>query len=293
VLAIYSVLLLFIPLSPLAAVSGRLQRATTEAMRNRQGAAVVLEVETGQILASYRMDVAARRVVPPGSTLKPFTLMALLDAGLVTDKTALICPHIVRVGEHTLDCSHARTPTAIDATRALAYSCNYFFINLSQRLPMDSLYRVFSRAGFHSLTGKWPSEVAGFVQQPATKEAMQLMSIGEDGIGVTPLGLAEAYRTLANHLRSTEQTTQELRLLTEGLEAAVRIGTAQRAASKEIRIAGKTGTAGGHAWFAGFAPVDHPEVVVVVFLEHGTGGADAAPIAGRILNEYSLARTAK
>jgi cell division protein FtsI/penicillin-binding protein 2 len=285
---LYILFLSFILVPPFEAADEPLQRAVNEAIGKRQGAAVALDVETGRILASYRMDVAARRIAPPGSTVKPFTLMALLDAGLVTDKTTLICPLTTRIGGRTLDCSHPAGLGPIDPVMALAYSCNHFFIRNSEHLPMDSLYRAFSRIGFNSLTGKWRSEIPGTLQQPASKEAMQLMSIGEDSVGVTPLALAEAYRMLAKGLRNPKQTTPELRLVAEGLESAVKVGTAQLAASRAMRVAGKTGTAGGHAWFAGFAPVDHPEIVVVVFLERGRGGSDAAPIAGRIFAGYSL-----
>ena len=42
-----------------------------------------------------------------------------------------------------------------------------------------------------------------------------------------------------------------------------------------------------HAWFAGWAPADDPEVVIVVMVEHGGGGgAVAAPIAKQILEGY-------
>jgi penicillin-binding protein 2 len=54
----------------------------------------------------------------------------------------------------------------------------------------------------------------------------------------------------------------------------------------EVTVAGKTGTAeaGGnrpdHAWFAGYAPADHPRVAFAVVLEHGgSGGKSAGPIA--------------
>jgi cell division protein FtsI/penicillin-binding protein 2 len=55
-------------------------------------------------------------------------------------------------------------------------------------------------------------------------------------------------------------------------------------------VAGKTGTSAGHAWFAGFAPAERPEVVVVVFLESGTGGADAAPVAGTVFRAWADGR---
>src|SRR5688572_12961829 len=61
---------------------GALQGALDDAMSGRDGAALVLQVDTAQIIASYRMDVAARRVTTPGSTMKPFTLTALIAAGL-------------------------------------------------------------------------------------------------------------------------------------------------------------------------------------------------------------------
>src|SRR5262249_41529804 len=82
--------------------------------------------ETGQVVASYRIDVAARRLAAPGSAIKPFTLMALLDAGIVKEDTSLFCPRTVRIGTHILDCSHPRSPETLDPVMALAYSCNHF-----------------------------------------------------------------------------------------------------------------------------------------------------------------------
>jgi penicillin-binding protein A len=73
----------------------------------------------------------------------------------------------------------------------------------------------------------------------------------------------------------------------------VNAGTGQAANSKIVQVAGKTGTFGGHAWFAGFAPAESPEMVVVVFLERGTGGADAAPIAGRIFDTYYTSHSSR
>ncbi len=268
-------------------INDPLQEALNQTMKNRPGAAVALDVETGRIVASYHMDVAARRIASPGSTVKPFTLMALLKAGLVSESTAFFCPRTVRIAGRKLDCSHPAVAEPIEPVIALAYSCNHFFVTASQQLSPDLLYRAFSEAGFNSLTGKWPTEVAGTVQQPASQEAVELMSIGEDGVAVTPLALAEAYRTLALGLRNPQQAA-ELQLIVKGLERAVKEGTAQLAASQEMRVAGKTGTSGGHAWFVGFAPAEHPEIVVLVFLERGRGGADAAPIAGRVFGAYPV-----
>jgi penicillin-binding protein 2 len=238
------------------------------------------------------MDVAARRLATPGSTMKPFTLMALFEAGLLKEETALLCPSKVRVGNHVLDCSHPVVPTPLDPVLAMAYSCNYFFTTLSGRLPLDALLREFSRVGLSSVTGKWSTEISGVVQQPKSIQELQLMSIGEEDIRVTPLALAEAYRGLIRPLRDPTTVPPGLRLALKGMEAVVKNGTGQLAASKNVAVAGKTGTAGGHAWFAGFAPAERPEIVIVVFLEHGTGGKDAAPIAGHVFDAYSASMKA-
>jgi cell division protein FtsI/penicillin-binding protein 2 len=279
-------LLLYRILLPASPASENLQRIVDDSMIHRQGAAVAIDVETGQVLAAYRMDVAARRLAAPGSAIKPFTLMALLDAGIVKEETSLFCPRTVRIGTHILDCSHPRTPDPLDPVMALAYSCNHFFTATSERLPFDALPREFTSVGLNSVTGKWQTELPGVVDQPHSKQAMQLMSVGEEGIKVTPLALAEAYRSIARPLRNPQTATRELRLVLKGLQAVVNTGTGQAAGSNNVHVAGKTGTFGGHAWFAGFAPAESPEVVVVIFLERGTGGADAAPIAGRIFDTY-------
>lgn len=93
-----------------------------------------------------------------------------------------------------------------------------------------------------------------------------------------------------------------LSLVREGMEGAVAYGTAARRGQIEgLRIGGKTGTAHfcddimcgvgyeqpEHAWFAAFAPVEDPEVSVIVFLYNGGEGSVAAvPVARDILAHY-------
>jgi penicillin-binding protein 2 len=97
--------------------------------------------------------------------------------------------------------------------------------------------------------------------------------------------------------------------LREALGAVVAEGTGKQARVPGLSIGGKTGTAQthefrsdadrkrrnqDHAWFAGFAPLDEPQVVVVVFAERaGLGGQVAAPIAREILKAVFLEKVAR
>ena len=80
-----------------------LQQAVTHAMAGRSGTAVIVDVQSGKVRAAYRLDVAARRLAHPGSSLKPFTLMALLEAGKVNAQTTLLCQRKLTLGGHNLD----------------------------------------------------------------------------------------------------------------------------------------------------------------------------------------------
>jgi cell division protein FtsI/penicillin-binding protein 2 len=97
--------------------------------------------------------------------------------------------------------------------------------------------------------------------------------------------------------------------LRDALGAVVAEGTGKQARVPGVSVGGKTGTAQthefrsdadrkrrdqDHAWFAGFAPLDEPEVVVVVFGERaGLGGQVAAPIARDVLKAVFLEKVAR
>jgi cell division protein FtsI/penicillin-binding protein 2 len=138
--------------------------------------------------------------------------------------------------------------------------------------------QAFTRAGLTSRTGLYPEEAIGEIIPPASVEARQLLALGEANIRITPLEMVFAYRKLALQ-RNLPPT------VLNGLKAATEYGTARLAQPPGVTVAGKTGTAldpasgQAHAWFAGYGPADAPRIAVVVFLEQGVGGRDAAPIA--------------
>jgi penicillin-binding protein 2 len=78
----------------------------------------------------------------------------------------------------------------------------------------------------------------------------------------------------------------------EGMEMAVRAGTASLAFNSDIPTCGKTGTSQNphgedHSVFFAFAPKDHPKIAIAVYVENaGAGGAIAAPIASLMIEKY-------
>jgi penicillin-binding protein 2 len=265
----------------------KLQAAVTRAMAGRRGTAVVLDVRSGHILAAYHLDVAARRVVQPGSSIKPFTLLALLQAGKLDGHTAMVCKRTLSIGGHKLDCTHPATSEPLAPAAALAYSCNSYFTSVATRLTSAQLHDSFVRFGFNAPTGLSRNEAAGQVGLSQALEELQLQAIGEWGISITPLELLYGYRELAT--LANRDPNGKLSPVFEGLQQSVSYGVGHMAQPDEpMRVAGKTGTAAAgegpwtHAWFAGYAPADNPEIVLVVFLEKGHGGADAANAAREI-----------
>ena len=152
------------------------------------------------------------------------------------------------------------------------------------------------------------------------------MAIGQGFILVTPLQMLNATVAIANGgtlyrpqivyqvtdadghvvksfapevIRKVPVSEKNLAIVREGMRAAVEWGTAWRANLEGVTVAGKTGTAEypgpldekgnlpTHAWFVAFAPVEDPEIALVVFVAGGgEGTTTAVPIAAEILRYY-------
>jgi len=267
----------------------RLQRAVDRVLDGHAGTVVVIDVESGEILAAKNLEFAGKQLIRPGSMLKPFVLMELLDSGKLDPKARLICRRPLRIGGLRLDCSHTADVTQLDADDAIAYSCNSYVAEVALRLNGSELVEALRRAGLDSLTGLVKSESAGHMDRPASQEQLQLMALGAQGIEVTPLELLEAYRKLALRKRTGSISPDEP--VFEGLEHAVTYGTAHAAYVEGMKIAGKTGTASAvdnprtHGVFVGYAPADQPEIALVVYVSQGRG-LDAAMVAQSVLEAY-------
>lgn len=283
-------------LAQTSAAGATLQQAATRAMTGRSGTAVVIDIGSGKVLAAYHPETAARRVALPGSAIKPFTLLALLESGKVNAQTALLCKRPLIIGGHKLDCTHSDLKQPLDAATALAYSCNSYFMELSTRLTPTELRNSFLKDGFAAPTGLTHNEATGTVALADAQGELQLQAIGEWGVHVTPLELLRGYQHLA---QLSQKHDAALAPLFQGLEGSVSYGMGHQAEPHaKLKVAGKTGTslveegAWRHGWFAGYAPAEKPDIALMVFIEKGHGPTDAATVARSIFEAYAATRGA-
>lgn len=309
-----------------------LQRAMLEHAAE-SASLVLMDVHSGEVLAmvnhpSYnpnnleesrvlqRYNRAITHVSEPGSVIKPFIMLAALQAGVVKPQTVLDIPAGgYNVSGHRITDTHYYGP--LTATRVLTKSSNIAMARLAQQLDSGHLHEVLTRFGFGSLTGVvFPGESAGVLRQPQRWRALEQATLGYGyGLSVTTLQLAQAYSVLANggllYRPSLVMSTPEppaavvdpaLTLsITAMLETVVtEDGTGTLAAVPMYRVAGKTGTAhiasvNGYSndyisSFIGYAPASQPRLVcaVVIHKPRNTdyyGGLVAAPVFSRFMTD--------
>ncbi|HXF91743.1 MAG TPA: penicillin-binding protein 2 [Nitrospiraceae bacterium] len=279
---------------------------------------------------------------PPGSTFKVIMAAAALETKTVSPSTAVRCTGGYQFGRRLYRDWKAGGHGFIDLERALIHSCDVYFYTVGQRMGIDTIADYAKQFGLGQLTGiELPSERVGIVPSTGWKEKVKgepwlpgetiSASIGQGYVTVTPIQMASVIGTIANNGvayrprlvqaimdRATgrlqelpavargrvEVKPQTLKLIQEGLAGVVREGTATRARSSLISIAGKTGTAQtaalrtgpekdipkkfrDHAWFVAYAPVEKPRIAVAVLVEHmGHGGSAAAPLAKELIEAF-------
>jgi penicillin-binding protein 2 len=193
-------------------------------------------------------------------------------------------------------------------SEALERSCNCYYYEVGRRVGLAEVVRWASTLGFGAPTGlDLPGEAAGTLPRQQRQENDVLsLAIGQHELMVSPLQVAVMLSAVANgglrvtpHLKRGEShppvptglTPRSIEVIRQGLHAVVQSphGTAHSSGLREFDAAGKTSTAQGggnrnHAWFGGYAPFDKPRATVVVFIEFGGHGGDAAaPLAAKIL----------
>lgn len=264
----------------------QLQATAGAALGQREGAIVVLDPQTSRVRAVVNPEVAFENSVPPGSTIKPFITLAALRAGLIKHDTRLRCRQQYKAEDVVDSCSHPPNLAAFTPAEALAYSCNYYFASVGERLQEEAVSSLLTEFGLEQMLarGSWQPESA----------------VGEGAfLRVTPIQLARGYASLFNG--QIQVTDQERDVLIQGMRGAVEFGTAEKADLDSLPafVIGKTGTSTPlqgfrpQGWFVGlaFAPntkatPSNAQLVVVVYLKNAHG-SDAAEVARPIFEEFA------
>ncbi len=302
-------------------------KAAVEQHRAKAGGLVIVDVATGEILAlanwpTYnpnRRDKVAREsmrnraltdVFEPGSTLKPFTIAAALDAGRIRPDTVIqTSGGAMTIGSATIHDAHPEG--ALTVEQVIQKSSNVGAAKIALGLPSETMWTMFTEAGFGTppKTG-FPGEVGGRLRPAKSWKPIEqaTMAYGH-GISVNLVQLARAYTMFATDgevkpvtlFRTDGRVAGRPAIKPETARAVRRMlelatqpgGTAPKAQVIGYRVAGKTGTAHkleGRGYtnkyvssFVGFAPVSQPRIVVAVMIDEPSagqhyGGAVAAPV---------------
>jgi cell division protein FtsI/penicillin-binding protein 2 len=299
----------------------------------KSASAIVLDPSNGAVLAmatapaynnnntsgvpyEYQRERPLTDSYEPGSTFKLVTIAGALSEGLVTPKTAFTLPYSIRIADKVIHDAHWRSTERMTVAQILTDSSNVGAATIApQRLGKTRLYRWIKRFGFGQPTGvDFPGEIKGLLP-PLDRwygSAEGTIPIGQ-GIAVTPIQLAAAYASIANHgvwvqphlverigdkpapapkkHRVVASTVAET--LMGILRDVVDEGTGMEAEVPGYTVAGKTGTAakpdpttGGYsdnyvASFVGIVPASNPRLVILVTVDTPQtaiwGGVVAAP----------------
>jgi penicillin-binding protein 2 len=259
---------------------------------------------------------------PPGSTFKLATSVVALQDGLVglKEHMPVSCTGGYQFGNRYFRCWDKRGHGSLDLESAIKHSCDVYFYQLGLKVGLAKLIAGGIRLDMRERSGidlpeenqpYWPYAIDYYNKKYGPRnwsnaETLNL-AIGQGANSQTVVNMAKFYSALATqgqaprpeiaHLVPQKKqiynlSQQQDSVLLEGLKAVLEAGgTAGASAIQGLTLAGKTGTAqntGGadHGWFVGFAPADHPKIVVAVLLEFGLHGSRAAHIASAIIGHY-------
>ncbi|KAA0873926.1 peptidoglycan D,D-transpeptidase FtsI family protein [Nitrincola tapanii] len=250
-------------------------KAVVEAHQADSGSVVILDVQTGEVLAmvnqpSYnpndrsRLQSAAMRnravtdLFEPGSTVKPMTIAAALMTGRYRPDTVVkTSPGTMRVRNATV--KDFRNYGDLDLTGIITKSSNVGPVRLALDMEHDRLPKLMQSAGLGQVSAiNFPGERSGQLPFVAERQVVERATMAYGyGLSVTPLQLAQAYIPFA-----TDGLFRPVSLIKDQAQPAQRImpvgtgdqvlkmmetvigpeGTARRAAVPGYRVAGKTGT---------------------------------------------------
>jgi penicillin-binding protein 2 len=213
-----------------------LQQFTDQRLGNESTACVVLDAQSGDVLALSStpgydpnlfnvgitpdewqalttddhkplMNKALSGAYPPGSTFKPAMALAAVQNGL--KDLRVVCTGAMTLGNHQFHCWNHHGHGSVDLARGIAQSCDVFFYEVARRLGIDKMEAAARSVGFGADTGiEIPGENAGFIPSAAWKQARfgipwqmgetLVTGIGQGYVLATPIQLATVAARIAS-----------------------------------------------------------------------------------------------
>ena len=286
--------------------------------------------EKNKALNDMWRNTAISDAFEPGSTFKVITASAALEEGIVDIDTpgAFNCNGYLSVSGWRIRCwRYPRTHGSQSLRQAIMNSCNPCFMQAGLKLGIKKYTEYLKAFNLYDKTGvDLPGETNGIIHDPSSMTELDLATTAfGQTISITTLHSALMYSAIANggkimqpyvvkEIRKTDGTlvketvpvvkkqviseTTASKILS-ALYDTVDTGTGKAAKVSGYTVAGKTGTAeegrGNNTWymasFAGIAPVNDPEIVVMLSLYDPKGplghqgSAVSAPVVGNIIDE--------
>lgn len=208
-------------------IDAQLESLIEQAFGAQPGGCVVLDPETGEVLAMVSVpafrpeaflgpDTAVVRsllndsaaplmnrttvgVYLPGSILKLVTAAAALDAGIITPSTTMHCPGSLTIGDRAFHCWNLDGHGPVALREALLQSCNVYFMQVGRRLGLKRLRAALEAVGLSRRTG-WPlEEQRGHLpDRRLTEGEVAMLAMGQGEVLVTVLQVAVMAAAFAN-----------------------------------------------------------------------------------------------
>ena len=276
--------------------------------------------------AEARSNWALQNIYEPGSTFKIVAFSAALDRKLAKPDDRIDCQMgAITVAGRVVHDHHPFG--LLTLAEALAKSSNVGAIKLGIRVGDESMYDYITRYGFGARTGvELPGETVGILRKVDRWQPSSIgsIAIGQE-VGVTPLQMVAAFGAVANDgVRIAPHIVREVRnaagnvvysaqpeqrrviapetaiALRGMLEGVTLRGTARKAQLDGYSAAGKTGTAQKIdprtktysktkfvGSFVGFAPVNNPQVAIIVVIDEPGGAYHGGDVAAPVFREIA------
>jgi len=258
----------------------RVIRRGVERYRARGGFAVVLDPKTGEILAlaqdktydlnefrrsrpEERKNVAVVQPFEPGSTFKPFAMLAALEYGAISPGERIRGDSPVVIAGHPFHNAEYRDYGLVTPAEVIQKSINTGMIRIAQRLGEERLYAFLRRLRVDEKTGvELPGEVPGSLRPVEEWSALEIgaIPIGQ-GVSVTGVQLAAQYAAIANGgrllapsvVKAIELPDGELRVHAPAVRGRIASSTSLRTLVEMLRrVVQEEGGTGVYANVEGF-----------------------------------------